>query len=172
MYKPLAAVAVCGPFKPDEVEDNTEKSVQPILEEALRFSLEKYGKKQFYWVTLSVMRGFGRYVLHFCQAKKIRLVTIDSIVAHIPSPNMHVKVPFGSQEDLNTVFKARHAAVIELADCFFVKIIQSTVPTIMGDLVERIKRSEKPFFIYGEDNTVIEYKGDPKNAAKKEEKKI
>lgn len=167
MNKLLAAVAVCGPFKPESVEDNTEPAIQPILEEALRFSLEKYGKNKFYWVTLSVMLGFGRYVMNFCKAHKIKLVSIDAIPVHVPSPHWQVKLPFGTREDLNVVLKSRHATIIELGDCFFVKKVNSQAPTIMDDLVARIKRSEKPFFIYGEDNTAIEYKGDPSSHAER-----
>ena len=174
MKKLLAAVAVVGPFKADDAEYNTEKYVQTILQDAHKFSEEKYGKGNYYWVTSSIQLGFCRYVLNFCRKQDIKLISIDTIPMHFPGPakirNEHIKVPFGSEDDMRAIFKCKHAAILELADHFFIKVAYKM--TNIDDLVERVKRSNKPFIIFNEENMAIEYRGDPTNSAKKEKTKV
>jgi len=166
MGKPLAAVAVIGPFKPDDADCNTEKAVQTILEDAHKFSDTKYGKLGYYWVTLSTQLGFCRYVLNYCRKHGIRCVSIDTILMHFSPPINHVRVPFGSEEDLRAIFQCKHAAVMELADYLFIKCYNKQ--TNMDDLIDRVKRSIKPFCIFNEENIAIEYRGDTLENAKRE----
>jgi len=160
MERLLAAVAVVGPWKTFKRDVNEEISVQPIFIEAYKMCEDTYGKDGYYWVTLSIQTGFCRYVANYCRKNNIRLISIDSIPVHfLPAVNGN-RVPFGSTEDLGAIFRSRHAAVMELVDCFFIKCCHRT--TIIDDLIERVKSSDKPYFIYSEENTILEYKGDPK----------
>ncbi len=159
MQELLAAVAVVGPWKYFQRDVNSEEAIQVILKEAHIYSDENYGK-DYYWVTLSIQTGFCRYVANYCRKHDIRLISIDSIPIHFLPKVDGQMIPFGSIDDLGNIFRSRHAALMELVDCFFIKCCHRT--TIIDDLIERVKASDKPYFIYSEENTILEYKGDPK----------
>ena len=153
---PKSPVAIVGPFFESEVS-TTELNVS-LFDSIIEHCEARYGNNSYYIVSLGCDRGFGKDVRVYCQNTKHHMVQIESHIITI-SDAQGYKLRLGSAEDYAKIFAARYAALMELCQIFFVRTTSKR--TVLDNLIHKLRNSDKPYYLYNEDNILVEYKGDP-----------
>lgn len=175
MYKRqrLVPIGVAGPRL--DGSDISSKNITWLSDIIIPYLDSKYERGNYYLVTLSGDKGMGADLKTFCMHNEIRCISIETFLYSTPKKDdsgvpivdsvtrKSLKEEFGPFADMSPIFISRHAAIFELSVEIFIKMPPPPTFSILQDLVDRFKKSEKPYFIYDLDNNAIEYRGDPES---------
>jgi hypothetical protein len=154
MQKSITAIGLLGPRIQEEVDKEANKllfdKIIPVLD-------TKYTREGYYIVTTGCDEGFGKDVFWYCQWQKIKFVQLDSFLFSHQHSKIN-RVQFASQEAFLKILKCRHAAILELCGEFHLKIYYK--PSVIDDMLNRVKLSDKPYHLYDHENSLIEHRGD------------
>lgn len=97
-------------------------------------------------LSISCDTAFGKSVRVFCEENGIKFA---EFVVYFNGPR--------ERDEYDRTYKARHAALLDAGDVFHIVNNPKQVTTIR-DLLERVKEANKPYYLYNEKGTVIEFK--------------
>lgn len=108
-------------------------------------------RKEYYGSDLNVASiscdvGFGADLKAYCEEAGVKMI---EFVIYFNGPR--------EKEEYSQAYLARHAALVEIGNEFHLAVSNSRRSTV-EDLVSRVKASGKPYFIYDEDNVLMESK--------------
>jgi hypothetical protein len=151
------SIVPVGIMGPRIQEDEDRETNRVLIENIISVLNRKYTEQGYYIVTFGCDEGFGRDVFWYCLNNKKKLLQLDTSMVNPFSTKEH-KVSFCNQSDFLKILKARYAAVMELCIEFHLKSYYKG--SLIDDLINRVKASDKPFHLYDFQNNLIEHRGD------------
>lgn len=153
--KNLIPVAVVGPK--DKLGFSEKIRHDSLVGSIIEYFDAKYGSEAYYIITINSDSGFGRSVRDICRVRFVRLVQLECYLSR--NDARQATTSFGPPLDLAILWNARHAMLMELAREVFV--VQPKYRSTMDDLLQRLRKSEIPYYLYDDELNMIEQKGDP-----------
>lgn len=95
--------------------------------------------------SMSCDAGFGKDLRIYCEEEGIKFC---EFVVYFNGPR--------ERDEYNRAYRARHAALVEIGDEFFIAVLNSRKSTV-EDLVDRVRNSGKTYVLYDDGNNIIEY---------------
>lgn len=154
MLKSMAAVGILGPRIQVEEDKDPNKI---LLDNIVNILDKKYTRDGYYIVSTGCDEGFSKDVFWYCKSTKIKLVQLDAALMTYNLDRTNKK-PFANQQDFLKILKCRHAAIFELCGEFHLKVFWKS--SIVDDMINRVKLSDKPYHLYDFENSLIEHRGD------------
>ena len=96
--------------------------------------------------SMSCDAGFGKDLRVYCEEEGVKFC---EFVVYFNGPR--------DRAEYNRAYRARHAALVDIGDEFFIAVLNSRKSTV-EDLVERVRDSGKTYVLYDDTNNIIEYR--------------